>query len=308
MTIVKANGIDLAYDSFGDGADEAILLIAGLGTQMIRWTVPFCEALAARGYRVIRFDNRDSGRSTHFHRCAPPDFGVLAAALRAGQRPEVPYTLHDMAADAIGLLDALAIGRAHVVGRSMGGMIAQIMASEHPERVLSLTSIMSSTGNPMLPQAAPDVMAMMMRPAPDPVSDEAGFLAHRLAFARRIAGTGHAFDEEAHRLLILEETRRAYDPNGSARQIAAMAVTGDRRSRLATITAPTLVLHGTDDPLILPACGRDTAASIPNADLMLIDGMGHDLPPGLDCAVIEAIVQTAKRLLPLRTVGRRLRL
>jgi pimeloyl-ACP methyl ester carboxylesterase len=295
MTIVKANGIDLAYGSFGDEADEAILLIAGLGTQMIRWTDPFCEALAARGYRVIRFDNRDTGRSTHFHRCAPPDFDALASALRAGRRPDVPYTLHDMAADAIGLLDALAVGRAHVAGRSMGGMIAQIMASEHPERVLSLTSIMSSTGNPMLPQAAPDVMAMMMRPAPDPVSDEAGFIAHSLAFARRIAGTGHAFDKEAHRLLILEETRRAYDPGGSARQIAAMAVTGDRRSRLTTITAPTLVIHGADDPLILPACGRDTAASIPNADLMLIDGMGHDLPPALYRTVVEAIDRTARR-------------
>jgi pimeloyl-ACP methyl ester carboxylesterase len=294
MTIVKANGIDLAYDSFGDGAD-AILLIAGLGTQMIRWPVPFCEALAARGYRVIRFDNRDSGCSTHFHHCAPPDFGALVAALMAGQRPSVTYTLHDMAADAIGLLDALAIDMAHVVGRSMGGMIAQIVASEYPERVLSLTSIISSTGNPMLPQAAPDVMAMMMRPAPDPVSDEAGFLAHRLAFARRIAGTGHAFDEEAHRLLVLEETRRAYDPGGSARQIAAMAVTGDRRSRLATITVPTLVIHGTDDPLILPACGRDTAASIPNAELMLIDGMGHDLPPALDRTITEAIDRMARR-------------
>ncbi|KAB0267276.1 alpha/beta fold hydrolase [Microvirga brassicacearum] len=295
MTVVKANGIDLAYESLGDGADEAILLIAGLGTQMIRWTVPFCEALAARGYRVIRFDNRDTGRSTHFHQCPPPDFGALAAALMAGQRPEVSYTLHDMAADAIGLLDALAIARAHAVGRSMGGMIAQIMASEHPGRVLSLTSIMSSTGNPMLPQAAPDVMAMMTCPAPDPVSDEAGFLAHRLAFARRIAGSGHAFDEEAHRLLILEETRRAYYPGGSGRQIAAMAVTGDRRPRLATITAPTLVIHGTDDPLILPACGQDTAASIPNADLMLIERMGHDLSPALDRTIIEAIDRTARR-------------
>ena len=295
MTIAKTNGIDLAYDSFGDEADEAILLIAGLGTQMIRWTVPFCEALAARGYRVIRFDNRDSGHSTHFHQCPPPDFGALAAALMAGQRSEVPYTLHDMAADAIGLLDALAIDRAHVVGRSMGGMIGQIMASEHPERLLSLTSIMSSTGNPMLPQAASDVMAMMMRPAPDPVSDETGFLAHRLAFARRIAGSGHAFDEEAHRLLILEETRRAYDPGGSARQIAAMAVAGDRRSRLATITAPTLVIHGSDDPIFLPACGRDTAASVPNADLMLIDGMGHDLPPALYHTVVEAFDRAARR-------------
>ncbi|MBB3020393.1 pimeloyl-ACP methyl ester carboxylesterase [Microvirga lupini] len=305
MAIVRTNGIDLAYDCFGDEAGEALLLIAGLGTQMIRWTVPFCEALAARGYRVIRFDNRDSGHSTHFHQCAPPDFGALAAALMAGRRPDVPYTLHDMAADAIGLLDALAIDRAHVVGRSMGGMIAQIMASDHPERVLSLTSIMASTGNPMLPQAAPDVMALMMRPAPDPVSDEAGLIAHKLAFARRIAGNGHPFDEDTHRLLIMEETRRAYDPGGSARQIAAMAVTGDRRPRLATISAPTLVVHGADDPLILPACGRDTAASIPDADLMLIDGMGHDLPPALDSMVIEAIDQTAGRSFPLRTFGRR---
>ncbi len=293
MPIVKANGIDLAYDSFGDEADKTIMLIAGLSTQMIRWTVPFCAALAARGYRVIRFDNRDTGRSTHFHRCAPPDFGALAAALMAGQRPDVPYTLYDMAADAIGLLDALAIDKAHVVGRSMGGMIAQILASEHPGRVLSLTSIMSSTGNPMLPQAAPDVMAMMTRPSPDPVSDEAGFLAHRLAFARRIAGSGHPFDEESHRLLILEETRRAHDPGGSARQIAAMAVSGDRRPRLAMITAPTLVIHGTEDPVFRPECGRDTAASIPNADLMLVDGMGHDLPPTLYGTVIETIDRTA---------------
>ncbi|MET4636055.1 alpha/beta fold hydrolase [Kaistia defluvii] len=294
MRFVKANGIDVAYDSFGNDGDLPILLIAGLGTQRIRWTAPFCQALAGRGYRAIRFDNRDAGGSTHFPQYAKPDFAALAAALRSGQRPDVPYTLYDMAADAIGLLDELAIDRAHVVGRSMGGMIAQIMASEHPERILSLTSIMSTTGNPALPQAEPDVMAMMMRPAPDPALDEAGFLAHSLAFARRIAGK-HPFDEEAHDLLVLEEVRRAYDPGGSGRQIAAMAVAGDRRSRLATVTAPTLVIHGTDDPLISPAGGLDTAASIPNADLLLIDGMGHDLPPALYGQVIEAIDRTVRR-------------
>jgi pimeloyl-ACP methyl ester carboxylesterase len=178
MNILQANGIELAYDSFCDKTNEAILLIAGLGTQMIRWTGSFCEERAARGYRVIRFDNRDAGCSTHFSQCPPPDFRALAAALMAGQRPDVPYTLYDMAADAISLLDGLSIDRAHVVGRSMGGMVAQIMASDHPERVLSLTSIMSSTGNPELPQAAPDIMAMMTRPAPNPFSDESGFLAH----------------------------------------------------------------------------------------------------------------------------------
>ena len=293
--LVTATGIDLAYDSFGDDGAEAILLIAGLGTQMIRWTVPFCEALAARGYRVIRFDNRDAGCSTHFTHHAAPDFGTLAAMLMAGQRPDVPYTLHDMAEDAIGLLGALSIDRAHLVGRSMGGMIAQVVASEHPARVLSLTSIMASSGNPALPPAAPDVMALMTRPAPGPFDDEAGFLAHSLAFARRIAGTGHPFDEAAHRALILEEARRAYDPGGFGRQIAAIAVTGDRRSRLATIGVPALVVHGADDPLILPACGSDTASAIPGAEFLLVAGMGHDLPPALYPAVIDAIARTARR-------------
>jgi pimeloyl-ACP methyl ester carboxylesterase len=297
MNLVEANGIELACDEFGDAANEAILLIAGLGAQMIRWTVPFCQELAARGYRVIRFDNRDAGCSTHFSHCAPPDFGGLAAAVMAGRRPEVPYTLHDMAADAIGLLDALSIDRAHVVGRSMGGMIAQIMASEHSERILSLTSIMSSTGNPALPQAAPEVMTMMIGPAPDPVSDEAGFLAYSLAFARRIAGRRYPFDDSARRLLIMEEVRRAYDPHGLGRQIAAIAVTGDRRTQLATVTAPTLVVHGADDPLVLPACGEDTAASIANAEFMLIDGMGHDLPPELHWTVAGAIDRIARRAL-----------
>jgi pimeloyl-ACP methyl ester carboxylesterase len=293
--IVQANGIELAFDSFGDKTNQAILLIAGLGTQMIRWTVPFCEELAARGYRVIRFDNRDAGCSTHFSQCPPPDFGALAATLMAGQRPDVPYTLYDMAADAISLLDALSIDRAHVIGRSMGGMVAQIMASEYPDRVLSLTSFMSSTGNPELPQAAPAIMAMMTRPAPDPFSEEPEFLEHAIAFAQCTSGSRYPFDREAYRLLVLEEIQRAYDPGGAGRQIAAMAVTGDRRSRLASITAPSLIVHGTDDPLFLPACGKDTAISIPNADLLLIDGMGHDLPPALYQMVVEAIDRTARR-------------
>ncbi|MCP9630119.1 alpha/beta fold hydrolase [Rhodopseudomonas palustris] len=293
MPLAKANGIELAWDAFGDETDEVILLIAGLGTQMIRWTMPFCEDLAARGYRVIRFDNRDAGCSTHLEAAAPPDFGALAAALMAGRRPDVPYTLDDMAMDAIGLLDALGIARAHMVGRSMGGMIAQILASEHAHRVVSLTSIMSSTGNPALPQAAPDVMALMLRPTPGPTIDSEGFLAARLAFARRIAGTAAGFDEAEHRAVLLEETARGYDPAGTSRQIAAMAVAGDRRARLKTITAPTLVIHGTDDPLIPEACGRDTALSIPDAIYVPIDGMGHDLPKQFHPRLIEAICSVA---------------
>jgi pimeloyl-ACP methyl ester carboxylesterase len=295
MDRVKTNGVELACEAFGASSDEAVLLIAGLGTQMIRWTAPFCHLLAARGYQVIRFDNRDAGCSTHLSHRGTPDFGALAAELMAGRAPDVPYTLHDMAADAVGLLDAFSIDRAHVVGRSMGGMIAQLMACEHPDRIASLTSIMSSTGNPALPPPMPDVMAMMTRPASDPLSDEAGYLAHSLAFARRIAGSRYPFDEVATRRLVLEEVRRAGGLNGFGRQIAAIAADGERRGRLATVSAPALVIHGSDDPLFPPACGEDTAASIPAAEFMLIEGMGHDLPPQSYGAVIEAIDRTARR-------------
>lgn len=294
MPRVLANGLDIAFDSFGPQDGEAILLVAGLGVQMIRWPDAFCAALAGHGFRVIRFDNRDAGGSTHLDQHAPPNLGPLVAALMAGRRPEVPYTLHDMAADAVGLLDALAIPRTHVIGLSMGGMIAQIMASEHPGRVLSLTSIMSGTGNQALPQAEPEVLAMMMRPAPDPVMDEAGFVAHSLALARRIAGPAHPVDDGAHRRLVLEEARRAHDPRGARRQLAAMAVAGDRRAKLATIAVPALVIHGACDPLIPPACGADTAASIPGAEFLLVDGMGHHLPASLHRRVADAIVRVAR--------------
>ncbi|WP_245268157.1 alpha/beta fold hydrolase [Methylorubrum extorquens] len=291
---MTANGITLAYDSFGDEAAETILLIAGLGTQMIRWADPFCRELEACGYRVVRFDNRDTGRSTHFTEHGAMDFAALASALTEGLRPELAYTLDDMASDALGLLDALSIRRAHIVGRSMGGMIAQIMASEHPSRVLSLTSIMSATGHPRMPSAKPDAMTLMMRPAPDPVLDKAGFLDHGVAFARCIAGTAHPFDEEACRALLWEEVRRGRAPGGFGRQLASMVVAGDRRSRLATIKAQTLVVHGTDDPLFPPACGEDTAASIPGAEMMLIAGMGHDLPPSLYRVIADGIERTAR--------------
>ncbi|MEK6399014.1 MAG: alpha/beta hydrolase [Terriglobus sp.] len=293
MNVTTANGVKLAYDSFGNQDHPVMLLIAGLGTQRTRWPNVFCEGLAQRGYRVIRFDNRDAGESTHFTNSGVPDFNELRSALMAGRKPTVPYALTEMALDAVELLDQLSIERAHVVGRSMGGMIAQIIASEHPSRVLSLTSIMSSTGNPALPQAAPDIMAMMMQPPPDPFVDLEGFIANQVAFARRIAGTGYVFDEPAHRAIVLEELRRSYDPAGTARQIAATGTAGDRRERLRTITAPTLVIHGTDDPLIPPACGEDTAASIPHARLMLVEGMGHEIPPEFCDVILDAIHRIA---------------
>ena len=228
----------------------------------------------ARGFRVIRFDNRDTGLSTHFSHHPTLNFEALANTLMSGQRPDIPYTLNDMSDDAIGLLDALGIRKAHFVGRSMGGMIAQLAASRYPERVLSLTSIMSTTGNPDLPPTSPEIMALMTRPAPNPMEDEEGYLAHSLAFAKRISGTGYPFEMDEYRSLIREEVQRAYDPGSVGRQIAAIAVSGDRRPHLAKVTVPSLIIHGMDDPMFVPACGKDTAQAISGAEFMLLEGMG----------------------------------
>lgn len=298
----QANGLILDYECFGEDTAEPCLLISGLGVQMIRWAVPFCRAVAGEGYRVIRFDNRDVGLSTYFDGASVPDLAAVAAAVGRGEPPDVPYTLDDMAADLVGLLDALGIERAHLVGRSMGGMIAQLVASRWPHRVLSLASIMSSSGNPALPAAAPKVLAMLQKPVPSPTKDQAAFLAQSLAFARVIAGPGYPFDDEAHRRQILAEAARAWNPAGVGRQIAALAATGDCRARLAAITAPTLVIHGADDPLVPVAAAEDVAAHIDRADLRIIDGMGHELPPELFATIVAAIVRNARRR-PLGSEG-----
>lgn len=290
MLLVRANGIDLAYDSFGDESAPPILLIAGLGAQMIRWTEPFCRALAARDLRVIRFDNRDSGLSTHVSDAPAPDF----AAMAVGVMPLAPYMLDDMAADALGLLDALGIERAHLVGRSMGGMIAQIMASRYPSRVLSLTSIMASSGNPTLPSPEITLMAMMTGAAPDPLVDQDGFVEHRLRFARHLASPDLPFDDSQQRALILTELLRGRDFGGAARQMVAVAVDGDRRERLARITAPALVIHGSADPMFSLAHGEDTAAAIRHARFLPIEGMGHDLPEVFHATVVDAIERLAR--------------
>jgi pimeloyl-ACP methyl ester carboxylesterase len=292
---VTVNGLTLAYDAFGSEAGEAILLISGLGTQMTRWAEDFCRLLAARGYYVIRFDNRDVGLSTHLTDLGTPDFAALATVVQAGRAPDVPYTLHDMAADALGLLDALHVERAHVVGRSMGGMIAQLVAAAAADRTASLTTIMSSTGSPELPAADPDVMAMLTAPSPDPKGDEAGFLAHGLAFARRIGSPAYPMDPNAMRSQLLDDARRAHDPAGVARQIGAIAATGDLRPLVSRIRVPALAIHGSDDPLIPSAGSEDIVRCIPGSELLLIEGMGHDLPPGLHRTVADAIVRTARR-------------
>jgi pimeloyl-ACP methyl ester carboxylesterase len=298
MPKLRVNQIAIEYDCFGSEDAEPILLIAGLGTQMISWSVPFCGALASHGYRVIRFDNRDAGLSTHLDEAPIPDMASVAAALRRGDAPDVPYTLFDMAGDTIGVLDELSIERAHIVGRSMGGMIAQLVASGHPHRTLSLTSIMSSSGNPENPPAAPEIMALLTRRAPDPSEDEIGFLAHRMAFSRSISGRGHPFDEASQRVQALAESRRAYNPSGFGRQIAAIAATGDCRAFLPGITAPTLVVHGSDDPLIPVEAAKDISRIIRGAELLIIQGMGHGIPPPLYETIAAAIATNARRASP----------
>jgi pimeloyl-ACP methyl ester carboxylesterase len=292
---LQANGLTIAFESFGAVDGETFLLISGLGVQMTRWSVAFCNALVAQGYRVIRFDNRDVGLSTHLDTAPVPDFALLAAALGRGERPDLPYTLGDMAQDAVGLLDALQIERAHVVGRSMGGMIAQIMASEHPDRVLSLTSIMSSTGNPALAGPSPEAMATLTRRGPSPHHDRSGYLEHRVAAARVIASPGYPFDEEAQWLQASAELDRSYNPAGVARQIAAVGAVGDRRARLRAVSAPTLVIHGAQDLLFSLEGGQDTAANISGAELLVIEGMGHDMPAELNDTLIRAIAANALR-------------
>jgi pimeloyl-ACP methyl ester carboxylesterase len=289
MAKVCANGISIEYDSFGEQDSAPILLIAGLGVQLIGWTEPFCKILASKGFWVIRFDNRDVGLSTHFADAPVPVFANVARALARGERPEIPYTLHDMASDAVGLLDALGIEQAHIVGRSMGGMIGQIVASEYSGRTLSLTSIMSSSGNPELPPSTPEAMAVLTHRPPHPSQNEQAFLDHSVRGARVLSSPGFPFDEAAKRAQVLAAANRAYDPAGFGRQIAAVVANGDRRALLKKITVPTLVVHGTADPLIPLRAGEDTAANVPGAQLKVLEGMGHDIPPDLYEPIAQAI-------------------
>jgi pimeloyl-ACP methyl ester carboxylesterase len=281
-------GIDLCYQTVGDLDDEPMLLIQGIGTQMIGWPDGFCELLAERGFFVIRFDNRDSGRSTWL-----PELGVpsVTKALNK-QLSDPPYLFTDMADDCAGLLDALGVSAAHVVGASLGGFVAQTLAIEHPERVLSLASVMSSTGSSQVGQPTPAAMEALMTRPPD---DRAGYVETIVAIRKVIGSTGFEQDED----WIRETAGRAYDrgvnPDGTQRQLVASICSGSRHDRLGEITAATVVLHGADDPLIDSSGGRATAEAIPGAELVLIDGWGHDLPPAVWERVVGAITENAKR-------------
>jgi pimeloyl-ACP methyl ester carboxylesterase len=293
MPQIRANGIDIEYASYGPHTAETVLLIMGLGAQMTRWPLPLIEMFVAKGYRVVTFDNRDVGLSHKFDAAGPGDIAAIMAARAAGKTPAAAYTLDDMAADAAGLLDALHIARAHIVGASMGGMIAQMVAAHYPQKTLSLTSIMSTTGNPTLPPAKPEAMALLMS---RPESDDIEVLAARAVAAQKITGSpGYPADEAEIRARFLDDYKRSNYPVGFTRQIAAVMASGDRRAAVATITAPTMVLHGIDDPLVPVEGGRDTAAVIQGAELREFPGMGHDLPPPLYSAVVDAVDTVAKK-------------
>ena len=284
--IARANGIELCYEIFGDADAEPMLLIMGLGAQMIHWDDDFCRQLAARGFRVIRFDNRDIGKSSHLSggkRITAAEF----LKLRFLKIPvAAPYGLSDMADDSIGLLDALGIQSAHIVGLSMGGMIAQEIAISYPERVRSLTSIMSTTGNPKVPGPTREASAVLM--APPPATRDEYFA--RFAQTWKVLRVGSFPEDEALDRSRAERTfERGLNPAGVGRQLRAILASGSRKQRLASVKAPTLVIHGTVDPLVRPEGGKDTAASIPGAKLLMIERMGHALPIPMWPQIIDAI-------------------
>jgi pimeloyl-ACP methyl ester carboxylesterase len=279
--------VTLCYETFGEETDPTALLVMGLGTQMVAWQEDFCRELAGRGLHVVRFDNRDAGRSTHMTGRPPTIRQLLTRSRRAAH-----YTLLDMADDAANLLGALEVAPAHIIGASMGGMIAQSLASRHPGSVRSLTSIMSNTGSLRSGQPALRVYSVFLRRAPN---EREAFIAHMERVFAAIGSTGLPRNSEDIRAIAATSYDRDRDPEGAGRQLAAIIAAGDRTAELRRITAPTLVIHGTADRLVSPSGGRATARAIPGARLLNIPGMGHDLPRAAWPRLIDAIADHAQR-------------
>ncbi len=284
MPTARCNGIDICYESMGSG--PPLLLIMGIGTQLVYWPDALCQLLVEQGLRVIRLDNRDAGLSSHLDHLGVPRTRKLLLRVLMRRRVNAPYTLWDMALDTVGLLDALELPAAHLVGMSMGGMIAQCAAISHPERALSLTSISSTTGDRRVSWGKPRAMWALHRPAP---RGGQAAIEHEIRLLRTIGSPELAADEEDIRRLVTRAQQRAYDPAGTARQFAAILASGNRTRKLRQLDLPTLVIHGTQDPLIPFAAGQATAAAIPEARLLPIAGMGHDLPPAAWSPIVEAI-------------------
>ena len=292
MPNVTANGIQIEYDTFGDSTSPVLLLIMGLGTQMIAWDEEFCKQLTHKGLYVIRFDNRDIGLSTKLEELGIPDIMAAVTARMEGKDIEFSYTLDDMADDALGLLDALGIEKAHICGASMGAAITQTIGYRHPSRVLSLIPIMGTTGNPDLPMAKPEAMEVIMTPAPE---EREANIEHRVKNSKVLWGT-IPFDEETVRKSAARAFDRSFYPQGMARQLVATMAHGNRKPHLSSVTAPTLVIHGAEDPLVPVEGGKDTAEAIPGAEILIIDGMGHSLPKAVWPQIVEAIAKLTSKV------------
>jgi len=292
MPHINANGISLFYEEHGNPDHEAVLLVMGLGAQMTTWPDEFIHALVAKNYRVIQFDNRDIGLSQKMEGARAPKLPWQVIRKRLGWPAKVPYSLSDMADDAAALIEALDLNQAHVVGASMGGMIAQLMAVNHAEKLLSLTSVMSTTGNGKLPQA--DKAAMEVLVAPLNSMDEDSLVQRGMDIAHHIGSPGYRPDPELLRERVLKGVRRSVYPPGLPRQLAAIIDDGDRSTRLRRITTPTLVLHGEADPLVKLEAGKATAEHVPGAKLVTIPGWGHDLPLALIDRLADEIALHAK--------------
>jgi len=286
--IAPANGIELAYQEMGAADGEPLLLMMGLSMQMIAWDETFCGMLAERGFRVVRFDNRDIGRSTRIESAGVP----RRLDMMTGRRASAPYLLRDMAADAAGLMDHLGIDSAHVVGASMGGMVAQTTAIEYPERVRSLVSVMSNTGSRWTGMPSRKAMAVLLARPP---RDRESAIERAVKTFSVIGSPGYPFEEERVRQIAGRSYDRGHSGAGVLRQLHAITASGDRTQALRAVRAPTLVIHGSRDPLVRPAGGRATARAIPNARLKIVDGMGHDLPRQLWPTFAEEIATNAAR-------------
>jgi pimeloyl-ACP methyl ester carboxylesterase len=290
MPRVAANGIEIEYDTFGEATNPALLLVMGFTAQLIAWDERFCQALVDHGFYVIRFDNRDCGLTTHLDG-VEVDLAAVMAAREGGPVPDVPYTLSDMGDDGFALMSALGIDRAHIVGASMGGMIVQTMAIEHPERVLSMTSIMSTTGEPEYFEPDPEAVEVLLTPPPI----ERDAFIEAAAMASKMFASPRYFDEDRARDRAARSYDRAFYPEGAGRQMGAVVASGSRADGLRNVRVPTLVIHGRADRLVLPKGGERTAELVPAANLLLCNDMGHDLPEPLWPLITDTIASSAKR-------------
>jgi len=275
MATADANGIQVEYDTFGKSSHPALLLIIGLGCQLIHWQDEFCQQIADSGFYVIRYDNRDSGLSTKFEGLGSEEIMERIMALFAGQKVSVPYEIEDMSSDAVGLLDEMNIEKAHICGMSMGGFIAQTFAVNNPSRAISLTSIYSHCGKGSKFLPSQEAMEALMKPVPQ---DRDGAIEYTVDFWRLVYGSGLPFDEEFHKRIAAQAFDRSFCPEGTGRQYLAIMVQKDRTDELGKLKIPSLVIHGDDDPLVPLAGGKATSEAIPGAELMVVKGMGHVIP------------------------------